>query len=73
MYFCCKYPAFVTGVHLSCYRQFDGYGGEIAHKFNRDVHFDNSEPYTAEVSASNHISLLLVSVLYYYYIIIILL
>lgn len=51
----------LAGVHLTCYRQFDGYGGEIAHKFYRDVHFDNSEPYTAEVTDGSRLSLLLVS------------
>lgn len=50
----------LLGVHLSCIRQFDGYGGEIAHKYYRDVHFDNSEPYTVELSSGTSISLLLV-------------
>ncbi|XP_067952028.1 matrix metalloproteinase-21-like [Watersipora subatra] len=53
---------FLEGIHLSCYRQFDGYGGEIAHKFHRDVHFDNSEPYTIHLSSPDRISLLLVAV-----------
>lgn len=54
----------VPGTHLTCNKQFDGYGGEVAHKFFRDVHFDKTEPYSASNEASmNTISLTLVSLL----------
>lgn len=61
----CMYGNFPTGTHLNCYKQFDGLGGEIAHKFYRDVHFDKTDPYTASITTrrSAGISLLLVSLI----------
>lgn len=55
MYLC------VLGAHLNCFKRFDGFGGEIAHKFITDVHFDKTEPYTNDANDENAISLLLVS------------
>lgn len=46
-------PSHVSGAHLNCFKQFDGYGGEIAHKFIRDIHFDKTEPYVGEMPGSS--------------------
>lgn len=35
----------VSGRHLTCTKDFDGYGGELAHEYKRDVHFDQAEPF----------------------------
>ena len=51
------------GTHLDCHKRFDGNGGEVAHKFYRDVHFDKEEPFSDSPAASaSTISLTLVRV-----------
>ena len=45
---------------MSCNRQFDGPGGEVAHSVESNIHFDDSDDYT--VNSNNGKSLLKVAV-----------
>ena len=54
---------YYSGAHLDCHKRFDGNGGEVAHKFYRDVHFDKEEPFSdSPVASASTISLTLVRV-----------